>query len=243
MPDTYAGAAEHFDLITKPHWSALGPALLAALKNAGDGPVADIGAGTGLSLPVIAEALPEHEIIAIEPSPSLRIGLFTRLADHPELAERVTVLPSTVQEAQLPDRLGAVLGINVLGHLSPADRAALWTRLAASLAPGAPAVFTLQPPDRPVRIPESPFGRAVVGRLRYTASGSAEPSGTDQVVWRVTYRVHDGTDVISEQTMEHSWWTVSEDLLGEELRRAGLGARHHDGLVVVQRSSRETLVR
>jgi SAM-dependent methyltransferase len=234
MPDSYAGAAEHFDLITKPYWSAIGPALHEVLIQAGDGPVLDIGTGTGLGLPVIANALPEHEIIAVEPSPSLRIGLFSRIADNPGLAGRVTVLPTGVQEAELPHRLGAVVGINMIGHLSPADRAALWTRLSAVLAPGAPAVFTLQPPDRPVSIPESPFGEAVVGRLRYSASGSAEPAGEDQVTWRVTYRVHDGTTLLSEQTMEHRWWTVSEERFTEELRGAGLQARHRDGLVVGQ---------
>ncbi|MDX8055697.1 class I SAM-dependent methyltransferase [Lentzea sp. BCCO 10_0798] len=233
MPDSYAGAAEHFDLITKPYWSAIGPALHAVLRQAGDGPVVDIGTGTGLGLPTIGKALPAHEIIAIEPSPSLRIGLFSRLADHPELAKRVTVLPTGAQEAELPPRLGAVVGINMLGHLSPADRATLWNRIAASLAPGAPAVFTLQPPDRPASIPESPFGEAVVGRLRYSASGSAEPSGEHQVTWRVTYRVHDGATQLSEQTMEHCWWTVSEGQLDDELHRAGLAASSRDGLVVI----------
>ncbi|WP_045313410.1 class I SAM-dependent methyltransferase [Lentzea aerocolonigenes] len=232
MPDSYAGAAEHFDLITKPYWSAIGPALHAILRQAGDGPVVDIGTGTGLGLPTIGEALPAHEIIAIEPSPSLRISLFSRLADHPELAERVTVLPTGVQDAELPPRLGAVVGINMLGHLSPADRAALWSRIAASLAPGAPAVFTLQPPDRPASIPESPFGEAAVGRLRYSASGSAEPSGVDQVTWRVTYRVHDGTNLLSERTMQHQWWTMGEDQLDDELHHAGLRASRRDGLVV-----------
>lgn len=235
MPDTYSGAAEHFDLITKPFWAAVSPALHAALAQAGEGPVLDIGAGTGLGLPVIASALPGREIIAIEPSPSLRIGLFTRLADDPALAERVTVLPTTVQNAALPPRLGAVVGINMLGHLSPADRAVLWTRLADSLAPDSPAVFTLQPPDRPTSIPESPFGEAVAGRLRYSASGSAEPAGEAQVTWRVTYRVHDGADLVAEQVMEHRWWTLSADQLDDELRHAGLQARHRDGLVVIHR--------
>jgi hypothetical protein len=155
MTDLCVSAAEHFDLITKPVWpGSVGPALSPALKQAGEGPVLDIGAGAGLGLSTIASVLPDHEIIAVEPSPSLRIGLFTRLADNPALAERGTVLPPTVEEAVLPSRLGAAVGINMLGHLNPAARTALWSCLAARLSPGAPAVFTLQPPSRPERIPE-----------------------------------------------------------------------------------------
>jgi hypothetical protein len=79
--------------------------------------------------------------------------------------------------AVLPARLGAVTGINMLDHLSPADRMALWERLAATLSPGAPVVLTLQPPARPERIAEQPFGEAVAGTRRYSASGAAEPAG------------------------------------------------------------------
>jgi hypothetical protein len=49
------------------------------------------------------------------------------------------------------------IGTGMVGHLPPADRAALWERLAAVLSPGAPAVFTLQPPEHPELIPEQPF--------------------------------------------------------------------------------------
>jgi hypothetical protein len=125
--------------------------------------VLDIGAGTGIGLKRVAAMLPRHDIVAVEPSPALRVGLFARLSEDPALAARVTVLPVTVQEAVLPSQLGAAVGINMLGHLPPADRVALWARLAAVLSPGAPAVFTLQPPERPERIPEQPFAAAVAG--------------------------------------------------------------------------------
>ncbi|MFI7123116.1 class I SAM-dependent methyltransferase [Amycolatopsis sp. NPDC049868] len=238
MIDLYTSAAEHFDLITKPVWLGIGPALSTALEQAGEGPVLDIGAGTGLGLKAIACALPEHEIIAIEPSPSLRIGLYTRLADNPALAERVTVLTATVEEAVLPSRFGAAVGINMLGHLNPAARIALWSCLAERLSPGAPAVFTLQPPSRPEHIPETSFGETTVGRLRYSASGAANPVGEDQVAWRVTYRVHDGETLLSEQTMVHQWWTLTESQLDGELRQAELHAQFREGLVVIHKSRR-----
>jgi hypothetical protein len=101
-------------------------------------------------------------------------------------------------------------------------------------------VFTLQPPSRPERIPETSFGETTVGRLRYSASGAANPTGEAQVTWRVTYRVHDGETLVSEQTMEHQWWTLTESQLEDELRQAELHAQFHDGLVVIHKSLKVT---
>jgi hypothetical protein len=120
--------AEHLDLINAPFWQAFGPVLGTLLQDAGEGPLIDIGASTGTGLKTMANALPQHEIIAIEPSQALRAGLFARLSEDPALAERVTVLPATVQEAALPPRLGAVVGINMPGHLRPTERTALCGR-------------------------------------------------------------------------------------------------------------------
>lgn len=165
--------------LSGPFWQSFGTVLEKVLEDAGDGPVLDIGAGTGMGLTRTAARLPRHDIIAVEPSAALRTGLFARLSEDPALAARTTVLPVTVQEAVLPSPVGAVTGINMLGHLPPADRAALWERLAAALSPGAPAVFTLQPPARPERIAELPFGEAVAGTWRYSGPSTPTSSRTN----------------------------------------------------------------
>lgn len=235
ISDPYAPVAEYVDLMSRPFWESFGTVLENALANAGDGPVLDVGAGTGMGLMRVATLLPLHDIVAIEPSAALRIGLFARLSEDPALAARVTVLPVTVQKAVLPSRVGGVTGINMLGHLSPADRVALWERLAAALTPGAPAVFTLQSPARPERIPEQPFGAAVAGTRRYSASGAAEPAGPGQVRWRVTYRVHDGEILVFEKTMENDWWVLDPVMIEAELRGCGLEARTTGHVIVARR--------
>jgi hypothetical protein len=235
IPDPYAPVAEYVDLMSRPFWESAGTVLESVLEDAGGDPLLDIGAGTGMGLARAAVLLPRHDIVAIEPSAALRIGLFARLSEDPALAARVTVLPVTVQEAVLPPRVGAVMGINMLGHLPPADRVALWERLAVALDPGAPAVFTLQPPARPGRIAEQPFGEATVGARRYSASGAAEPAGPGQVRWRVTYRVHDTGTLVFEQTMENDWWVLDPAVIEDELRRAGLEARTSGHVLVACR--------
>ncbi|MDQ4039763.1 MAG: hypothetical protein M3313_15785 [Actinomycetota bacterium] len=52
-------------------------------------------------------------------------------------------------EVPLPDRLAGAVGMHVIGHLRPEDRRALWSGLAARLAPGAPVVY--RPPSRSAR--------------------------------------------------------------------------------------------
>ena len=122
MPDTsdpYAPVAEYVDLLSRPFWQSFGTVLEKVLEYAGSGPLLDIGAGTGMGLARTAALMPRHDIVAVEPSAALRTGLFARLSEDPALAARVTVLPVTVQEAVLPPRVGAVTGINMLGHLPP----------------------------------------------------------------------------------------------------------------------------
>jgi tRNA G46 methylase TrmB len=92
MRDPYAPVAEHLDLMSVSFWQSAGPVLGNVLGEAGEGPVLDIGAGTGMGLVRMAAMLPRHDIVAVEPSPALRVGLFARLSEDPALAARVTVL-------------------------------------------------------------------------------------------------------------------------------------------------------
>ncbi len=56
----------------------------------GQGPIVDIGAGTGLGTLLVADTVPGGEVIAVEPSPILRAVLLSRLAADDGLRQRVT---------------------------------------------------------------------------------------------------------------------------------------------------------
>jgi predicted O-methyltransferase YrrM len=92
MSDQYRESAEYIDVMSRVAWQELGPLLAGALTTAKpvSGPVVDLGAGTGLGTLVIAKALPEAEIIAVEPSSGLRAVLLSKVYDDPDLARRVT---------------------------------------------------------------------------------------------------------------------------------------------------------
>lgn len=99
MVDQYRLSAEYVDIMSRDAWQAIGPVLAEALRDVdvSAGPVVDVGAGSGLGTAVVGRALPEFEIVAVEPEAGLRAVLLARLADDPALARRVTVVDGDVQ--------------------------------------------------------------------------------------------------------------------------------------------------
>ncbi|WP_188190329.1 class I SAM-dependent methyltransferase [Nonomuraea sp. SYSU D8015] len=223
IPDQYERSAEFVDVMLAPHWTVLGPAVAEALRGA-PGPVVDVGAGGGHGTRAIAQALPEAEIFAVEPSPGLRAVLMARVNESPQLRERVTVLPSGLLEATLPRGLGAMVAMNVIGHFDPAGRRAIWELLAGRLLPGGRAVLNLQPPAEPVTVPRTRFSDLRIGRRRYEGWGRAEPAGPDLVTWHMTYRVVQDGEPPEEVEVDYAWWVLGADRLKAELADHGLQA-------------------
>lgn len=232
--DPYAESGEFIDVLSQEYWVALRVPVAEALHQArpDQGPIVDIGAGTGLGTAVIAAAVPDAKIIAVEPSAALRPALMARVMTVPGLRERVTILPASVSEAALPARLGGAVALNMLGHLDPAERTGLWRLLAERLVPGAKAVVGLQPPERPERVPPGDATRTRVGERYYEGWGEAVPKDEQRVVWRMTWRVVEDDRVVDERTAESDWWTVSQAAVLAELAAAGLaGTPGEAGLI------------
>jgi SAM-dependent methyltransferase len=227
MDDGYRDSAEFLDIMSRDAWRVLAPLVVEALGTAdpGGGPVVDIGAGSGLGTLAIAKALPQAEIVAVEPSPGLRAVLLSRVHGDPDLARRVTVLDTDIQRAVLSGRFGAVVAMNMIGHLEPPDRRALWAVLASRLAPGAPAVLNLQPPDVVAAVPDARFCEIPIGHRVYEGWGRAEPLEADAVTWQMRYRVLEDGVVVGEHAVEYPWWIVSPAGLRAEIAEHGLVAR------------------
>jgi SAM-dependent methyltransferase len=221
VADEYERSAEFVDVMLAPHWAALGPPLAEALQGV-TGPIVDVGAGGGHGTRVIAKAVAEAEIVAVEPSMPLRSILLARVNESAELRDRVTVLPEPFSEAVLPPRLSAVVTMNVIGHFDAAGRQALWTVLADRLVPGGRAVLNLEPPAEPMAVPESRFADMRIGRRRYEGWGRAEPAGPDRITWHMTYRTYQDDRLTGVLEARYDWWVLDERRLKEELGRHGL---------------------
>lgn len=222
----YDRTAEYVAVLIGAAWTGLGPALAAALAGleTADGPVVDVGAGSGLGTRVIADALPDAEILAVEPDRALRTALLAAVAADAGLSRRVTVLDADLLSATLPDRLSGVVAMNVIGHFSPAHRDRVWALLAQRLTASGRAVLNLYPPTSPATVAAAPMGEVTLGRRRYSGSAAAEPAGADAVTWTMRYRVdQDGETVTSLDATDH-WYVFTPEEMAAELARHGLVA-------------------
>ncbi len=235
--DVYAVAAECYDLWASTYWAELTPHLVAALEGVqpGAGPVLELAAGTGLGTVAIADAVPGATILAVEPSRSMRGQLMSKVVARPDLRQRVTVVPADFETMTWPNCLGGFVALAMLGHLTPEARRRLWRELSDRLAPEAPAVVHLQPPERPMAVPFTRDLSERVGSLMYEGWSSAAPSGERSMQWTMTYRVLSEGTVVDEQCWTQDFETIAFDDVVAEAAAAGLDAERRDaGLVVLR---------
>ena len=229
MPDEYSDSGEFLDILSRDAWVFLRESVTAALLGVDPaaGPLVDLGAGSGRGTCLLAGLAPEVTVLAVEPSPVQRAVLLARVVDDPSLRSRVTVLPTAAETVELPDRLGGVLAMNVIGHLAPPERRDLWRRVADRLAPHAPLVLNLQPPSRAEAVPDADFASVQIGRHQYVGGGGAVPDGVDSVTWHMRYRVcGEHGDAEREVTATYRWYVASPETIEAELAAVGLAADH-----------------
>ena len=91
----YSVTASFYDAVAAEAHAGIDTEIAAALQGMSTdaGPIVDIGAGTGLTTALIAAALPQSTILAVEPDPAMRAGLMTRIWSNPDLRRRVSILP------------------------------------------------------------------------------------------------------------------------------------------------------
>lgn len=224
VDDPYAATAGAYDLLNSPFRADQLRALghVQPRFRPQDGPVLDVGAGSGLNTAAVLEALPAARVLAIEPSRAMRALLLARLADRPEWAERVTVRPEDFAAAPLPNQLGGAIALGVLGHFDVGGRTALFEALAARLRTGGVTLVDLQAPERPARITATEFGTAVLGDLTYRVSGEAWPLDGDRMRWRMTYQTLQGDRVLVDDTAEHEYHHPPASTVAAEAGAVGL---------------------
>ncbi|WP_051728131.1 class I SAM-dependent methyltransferase [Nocardia brasiliensis] len=228
MTDIYGVAAEFYDIAGRPYWKSRTAALVAAMSPAAQSgsPIVDVGAGTGLVVEILGAAVPGVPILAIEPSPTMRAALASRVLADPALARRVTIAATTLENASLPERFGGLVACGVLGYFSSADRRRLWRLLAERLAPDCHAVVDAAPfpADRAVR--PILVGVARVGRCRHELWIGSRPAGKPGRIELTTLcRVTQDGRTVRESASTQQWWAVDMRTIIAETTAAGLECR------------------
>jgi SAM-dependent methyltransferase len=222
--DYYTPSAEFYDMVAVRHTASSGPPLARVLASVDTsrGPVVEIGAGTGRVTEVIAATLPGADIIAAEPSAAMRAILTSRVAADAGLRRRVTVTANSAQDLHLPDRISAVVMFGVAGHLTQAERTALWRRLSQRLPAGGPIIVELMGVRAPRHIPPVMSLREVIGRQAYEWWIGGEPASRESMRFTTTWKVLRDGRAVREVSDSYIWRTLS---VAQVAREAGMTSR------------------
>ncbi|MEM1332539.1 MAG: class I SAM-dependent methyltransferase [Actinomycetota bacterium] len=231
--DEYASSAEFHEIHMDAAWAELADVVGVAFSGlTSRDVVVDLGAGSGAGTVVLASQTPA-EILAVEPSASMRSMLLVRLAQA-GLTDRVTVVAEGVPDAYdvIDEPITGLVGGHMLGHLGAEDRRELFSWLGQRLAVTGTAVFTVSgsaPPD-----PSAVFvEERRVGRHVYRASHSSP----DRFTYASTFEVVDGDRVLRSVDVTGRWERVTFRDLESEIDGAGLVITEaRPGVVMVRRS-------
>ena len=168
--------------------------FFASLAPAG-GSALELGPGTGRITLAVAERV--ASLCCLERSPTMRAVLIAKLAQRPELWDRVTVLPGSAPSFQLGRRFDYIYLAGVLEHIPPADRVKLFTVLAEHLVPGGTAAMDMVLTEPAPDLPERELAEVRLGECRYVHSMRADRLGPDQSKLLITYRTYHQDDLVA----------------------------------------------
>lgn len=222
--DHYAATASAYDLYNAAYrrdqvaaLNALRPRLSPSA-----GPILDVGAGSGLNSAWVLAHIPDSEVIAIEPSPSMRALTLQRVAANPEWFHRVTVRPEDFFSAPLPATLGGGILLGILGHFDAGERSAVFAELAARMKTGTAVLIDLQEPETPMRVEPFEFTAARIGQLHYKGIAEAWPAGDETMRWHMTYLTLEGERILTEETADHVYHHPPASTVAKEAAQVGL---------------------
>lgn len=235
MAELYEVNAEFYDLGMTPFRATQMDQIAAMVESVEPthGPFVELGAGTGIATAILARAMPEARIVAVEPANPLRAILMAKLAANLDLRRRVTVVASDLAGFAWPERIAGFGAFGVIGHFDEAERRALWRTLRRVLGPGAPVIVELMRPHQPIAVPLNQNLRETVGDFTYEGWNSAEPAGGSTLRWTMTFRVLRDEQLIREGTTTSLYEAIAPETLVADVTDAGLVFdREEDGLVL-----------
>lgn len=213
MKEMYAEAGEFYDVVSDNEWKVRRKAfqeILMTLTDV-DGDILDIGSGTGHGVVAAAEVLPDVDIFAVEPSPTMRTALLSRIMQTENLRQRVTVIPSTFETAEIPERLRAVLFLGCIGFMDDKARHNFWEKLAPHMTPGGIVLFDVMMINKPKPYPKMHLAEIPVGHNIYHVWLEGIPDGDLYEKWVATYQIIRDNKILVEKVVEFPWRTLGLD--------------------------------
>lgn len=207
------------------------------------GPLIDLAAGSGLSTVALADAFPEAQIFAVEPSRGMRTALTARVMTRPDLRQRVTIVPGDLSSRHLPAVWGGLTARGLMGQLPADNRQQIWQFLAQRLAPEAGAIIDQVSHEAPKRgnteVYESTTSQGEFDYLVTITAIQPEHEPPSKISRYVVTNRSTG-EVVSDCAKRSLSWPVTRAELEEELRQAGLSATDADDntLLVTRSASR-----
>jgi trans-aconitate methyltransferase len=232
--NAYDITSQYYDALANDQLAAVRTQIVAAMHgvDCSQGPILDIGAGTGLTTHALAKALPMAEILAIEPHAGMRAAMMTRVCADPDLQRRVTILPMDFFAAPLPTTIAGAVASAVLVHFDALERTRLWHLLKSRLAPGGRVVTDVQCPQA-VDLPEILMATSRVGRIEYEGYAQAMAIPPSRQRWRMTYRALLDGNEIERRVAEFVCHAASAEEIAKEAVESGFEVQARLDLVTM----------
>lgn len=219
--DPYEAVAAYYDRLHVGPGSPRLVSFFAELAPVG-GTALEIGPGTGRMTLAVAERA--ETVVCLERSPTMRAVLLTKLAQRPDLRDRVTILDLAAPGFDLGRRFDYVYLAAVLEHVPPAARVALFSTVATHLEPDGVLAMDMVHDEVIPDFPEQEVRATHQGECRYTLSTAVWPTGVNLAGVRHVYRTYHKGSLVATETIErvHNFHTPSEVIA--DLEATGLSA-------------------
>lgn len=223
VPEPYIQSGEFYEILSEEEWNLRREAIASELRTVpvNAGPVIDVGAGTGRGVELIAETLSRTNIIAIEPSSVMRVGLMSRIMASKKLRQRVTVFSDRVQDINLPERLSAVFILGSIGFIDESARQEMWRSLAKKLDANGLIIVDVMMIDKPQTVSPRQIACEQVGSYFYEIWMEGSPVDDKLVRWTLTYRVRDEYSVLRSFKLNYGWFAFGLEQIEYETSELG----------------------
>lgn len=209
--EMYGNVGEFYDVLSEDQWNKRKKIIIETLQTFYDveGVILDIGAGTGHGSFAALEAIPNADVIALEPSPTMRTALMSRIMRNPRAREHITVIPTTLETFSFPDSLRAVLILGSIGFIDETTRKNLWNIISQKLAKNGGIIFDVMWLDKPQTIKNLEAATVKIGNNEYKVLMNGEPIDSTHQKWMATYQIINNGNILHQITKTSIWRTLS----------------------------------